>query len=65
MAYIVSDDKFSGKCIQLISRSVDILEQPTSQPESRLARQSASQPVSLPVPGHMIQHIYIYHRVLI
>ena len=35
MAYIVSEVKSSWKWIQLITRSVDIMEQPTSQQASQ------------------------------
>ena len=45
--------KISGKLIQLISRSMDLMEQPTSPPAS----QSANHPA---VSQSVLDHIYIY-----
>ena len=48
MAYVVFEDKFSGKLIQSISLNVDIMEQSTSEPVSQPARQPGSRQFSQP-----------------
>ena len=53
MAYIVSENKLSGKCIQLISQSVDVMKQPA-------VSQSATEPACTSVCSCPYIYIYIY-----